>query len=171
MADDARQPGEAAATASPGSDLPDEVEEERESQRALKPIGAVVLMALGGFAVVSGIGFDIGSLDRPGPGLWPAALGGALVLATLAFVVFNRDGKEGAFGSELWNAGLVIASIVAFILLFEHVSFFVASAVLLLGTQLAAGARRWWAIALTCVLGTGGAWLLFFVLLGVSTPL
>lgn len=140
-------------------------------QRALKPIGAAVLVLLGGGAIVSGVGFGAGSLDHPGPGMWPLALGAALVLSTVVFLVVNRDGKEGAFGPEAWNALTVIGSIVAFILLFEHVSFLLAAVVLLAGCQIAAGATRWLTIAITCVVGTGAAWLLFFVVLGVTTPL
>lgn len=141
------------------------------TQRALKPIGAAVLALLGGGAILSGVAFGTGALDRPGPGMWPAVLGAALVLSTAAFLVLNQDGKEGAFGPEVWNALIVVGSIVAFVLLFEHVSFLLASVVLLAGCQLAAGARRWLTITITCVVGTGAAWLLFFVALGVMTPL
>jgi putative tricarboxylic transport membrane protein len=140
-------------------------------QRVLKPVGAAVLALLGVGAILSGVAFGAGSLDSPGPGMWPAVLGGALVLSAVAFLVFNRDGKERAFGREVWNALIVVGSIVAFVLLFEHVSFLLASVVLLAGCQLAAGATRWLTIAITCVLGTGAAWLLFFVVLGVTTPL
>ena len=151
-------------------DRPSDIEVAEPGQRALKPIGAAVLSLLGIAAMFSAIGFGTGSLDRPGPGLWPAILAAALVLSALAFLVVNRDGKEGAFGSEVWNALLVIGSIVAFILLFEHVSFFVASVLLLAGCQLAAGARRWLPMVITCAVGTGAAYVLFFVVLGVSTP-
>lgn len=166
-----------AADAAPSSHDPvgvdggDDADDAGHRQRALKPIGAVALALIGLGAIGAGIGFGPGSLDRPGPGLWPVALGGALVLSTIAFLVFNRDGKEGAFDRDGRHALLVVASIVAFILLFEHVSFLLASVVLLLGCQLAAGARSWWVIALTCVLGTAAAWFLFFQVLGVSAPL
>ena len=147
-----------------------DAEEAAPSQRVLRPIGAAVFVLLGVWAILSGVDFGAGALDRPGPGLWPVALGAALVLSAVAFFVFNRDGKEGAFGPEVWNALIVVASIVAFVLLFEHVSFLLASVVLLAGCQIAAGATRWLPIAITCVVGTGAAWLLFFVVLGVTTP-
>lgn len=146
-------------------------DEAAPTQRALKPIGAAVFVLLGIAAMVSAIGFGTGSLDRPGPGLWPTILAAGLILSAVVFLVVNRDGKEGAFGAEVWNALIVVGSIVVFILLFEHVSFLVASVVLLAGCQLAAGARRWLPIALTCVLGTAAAYALFFVVLGIATPL
>lgn len=140
-------------------------------QKALKPVGAGVLALLGVGAIIWAITFDVGSLDRPGAGLWPVVLGGALTLGALVFLVFNRDGKEGAFGREQVDAVIAIASIIAFILLFQHVHFVPAAVVLMAGCQLAAGARRPLPIAVTCVLATAAAWVLFFVVLGVSTPL
>ncbi len=153
--DEADAPGEAAAP----------------RQRVLQPIGAAAFVLIGGAEILSGIGFGFGSVDQPGAGFWPAVLGGALVLSAVAFLVFVRDRKEGAFGAELWNALIVVGSIVVFVLLFEHVHFAVASVVLLTGCQLAAGARRWLPIVLTSVVGTAAAWILFFVVLGVTTPL
>lgn len=151
-------------------DQPSEADEAQPSQRALKPIGAAVFVLVGIAALISAVGFGTGSFDRPGPGLWPATLGAALVVSAVVFFVWNRDGKEGAFGSEVWNALIVVGSIVAFILLFEHVSFLVASVVLLAGCQLAAGARRWLPVVITCVAGTAAAYVLFFIVLGVTTP-
>ncbi|APX33055.1 hypothetical protein BH708_10420 [Brachybacterium sp. P6-10-X1] len=140
-------------------------------QRALKPLGAGVLALVGIGAIVWAITFDVGSLDRPGAGLWPVALGGALTLGAAVFLVVNRDGKEGAFGREQVDAVIAVASIIAFILLFQHVHFVPAALVLMAGCQFAAGARRPVPIAVTCVLATAAAWVLFFVVLGVSTPL
>jgi hypothetical protein len=150
---------------------PPDGEDAAPSQRVLKPIGAAVFVLLGAAAIISGAAFGVGAPDRPGPGMWPAALGSALAVGAIAFFVFNRDGKEGAFGPEVWNALIVVGSIVTFVLLFEHVSFLLASVVLLAGCQIAAGATRWLTIAITCVVGTAAAWLLFFVVLGVATPL
>lgn len=165
-------PGRGAAPVGDADDLdvPSEAEEPQPRQRALKPIGAAVFVLVGVAAVVSAIGFGTGTFDRPGPGLWPATLGAALIVSAVVFFVFNRDGKEGAFGPEVWNALIVVGSIVAFIVLFEHVSFLVASVVLLAGCQIAAGSRRWLPVVITCVAGTAAAYVLFFIVLGVTTP-
>lgn len=140
-------------------------------QKVLKPLGAAILASLGAGAVLWAITFDVGSLDRPGAGLWPVTLGGALTVGAVVFLVVNRDGKEGVFGREQIDAAIAIASIVAFIVLFQYVHFVPAALVLMAGCQLAAGARRPLQIALTCVLATAAAWVLFFVVLGVSLPL
>ncbi|MFC7375089.1 MULTISPECIES: tripartite tricarboxylate transporter TctB family protein [unclassified Brachybacterium] len=140
-------------------------------QRVLKPLGALVLAAVGIGAIAWALSFGVGTLQRPGAGLWPLTLGAALTVGSVIFVVFNRDGKEGAFGREQLHALLAVGSILAFILLFQYVHFIVASLVLLTGCQLAAGARKPLQIALTCVLATAAAWVLFFVILGVSAPL
>lgn len=137
----------------------------------LKPLGAAVLAFLGVGATVWAITFDVGSLDRPGAGLWPVTLGSALAVSAVVFLLFNRDGKEGVFGREQIDALIAIASIVAFIVLFQHVHFVAGALVLMAGCQLAAGARKPLSIAVTCVLATAAAWVLFFVILGVSTPL
>jgi drug/metabolite transporter (DMT)-like permease len=139
--------------------------------RRLKVISGAALAGVGILAAAWAAGFGFGSVDQPGPGFWPVLLGAVLCVSAIIFVMTNRDLKEMAFGSDLGLAALMLAAVVGYILLFEHVHFLVAAPLLLAGTQYLAGTRNLLAIILTSVLGTAGAWVLFFQILNVSLPL
>lgn len=139
--------------------------------RRAKLISGASLAAVGLAAAAWAVGFGFGAVDAPGPGFWPALLGAILVVGAVVFALRDRDQKEESVTADLGLVAVMLLAIVAYILLFAHVHFLVAAPLLLVGTQYLAGSRNVFAILLTSVLGTAGAWVLFFQILNVSLPL
>lgn len=159
---------------SPGAPVPEDIGNDGgwgAPNRRAKMISGVSLAIVGLAATMWAAGFGVGSVDAPGPGFWPALLGGILVVGAVVFALGDRDRKEEALTADLGLVALMLLAIVACIFLFAHVHFLVAAPLLLAVTQYLAGTRSAVAILLTSVLGTAGAWVLFFQILNVSLPL
>jgi hypothetical protein len=56
--------------------------------------GAVVTIAVGVLGAVLALGYGLGSLDRPGPGLWPFAISVVITVLGLALLVGGRQATD-----------------------------------------------------------------------------
>lgn len=61
---------------------------------AYQVAGAVVTIAVGVLGAVLALGYGLGSLDRPGPGLWPFAISVVITVLGLTLLVGGRQGTD-----------------------------------------------------------------------------
>ncbi|PBC56560.1 hypothetical protein CJ177_13120 [Rhodococcus sp. ACPA1] len=123
---------------------------------------------LGVIAIWLAIDLGVGTLGKPGPGLWPLAAGALMTAAGVATIVQTALGErvESLRGSARPAFGVALA--IVFVLLFSFVSVIVALiAVFALWTRLL-GKLPWRSVVIWTVLGTAALYLLFGVL--ISTP-
>lgn len=71
---------------------------------AYQVAGAVVTIAVGGLGAVLALGYGLGSLDRPGPGLWPFVISVVVVVLGAALLV----GGRGATDTERFSRSSLI---------------------------------------------------------------
>jgi hypothetical protein len=87
-------------------------------------LGGGLMIVLGVGAMIIGMGYQLGSLSRMGPGFFPVTLGAILTFTGLLIVVAARlaRGEEAPSVVHVeWKAWLLIAaSVVAFVLLGRH---------------------------------------------------
>lgn len=142
-------------------------------------IPAAIWIAMGG--AVAGIAYHLklGTLATPGPGLMPFLLGVLLVLFGLLIFLGSlpalkgkvRKEAEGMWaGVEFRKLGVVLGTLLGYILLLPKVGFVPMTFLLLLILFKVVGSQRWpWALissGLTVVI----AFFLFVILLNVELP-
>ncbi|GIG35548.1 tripartite tricarboxylate transporter TctB family protein [Cellulomonas pakistanensis] len=77
---------------------------------AYQVAGAAVTIAIGVLGAVLALGYGLGSLDRPGPGLWPFAISVVVAVLGLALLVGGRratDTERFSRSSLIPAAGVV----------------------------------------------------------------
>jgi len=74
--------------------------------------------------------YVIGSLSRPGPGLFPVMVAGTLLVISMAIVVRSRFIEAVAFDFRIRNIALIAASLVSFTLVSAYVNMFAGIAVM-----------------------------------------
>lgn len=84
---------------------------------------AVLVIAVGGFAVFQGFGYRVGELQRMGSGYFPVLVGSAIVLlglgmAALSFLYRDEDEEQGQ-GIAYRSAIFVLGSVVVFGMLID----------------------------------------------------
>jgi hypothetical protein len=82
-------------------------------------------------------GYSIGSLSRPGPGLFPVIVAGLLLVIGIAIVVRSRFTESVPLDFRIRNIALIAASLVGFVLVSEYVNMFVGIAVMVMMASLA----------------------------------
>lgn len=119
---------EAQPKAGPGrgdilAELEAEVAHELEEQRpppggpAYQTVAALVTLAVGVLGAVLAYGYGLGSLRRPGPGLWPLAVSVVIVLLSLLLLVISRgftDSERFTRASILPLVGLATFVVLGF---------------------------------------------------------
>lgn len=136
----------------------------------LHRVTGILLLAVGVFALVQSLALGVGELVRPGPGLWPLALSAALcVLAVILIAVDSADDYE-RWGRRSVTVLLGVASLLAFVLLFETLGFVIAAFLMLLLWLRVFGGESWLWSAGLAVAGAVGFQLLFVNALGVPFP-
>lgn len=127
---------------------------------------AVLLALVTGLAVYLAYGLGLGSLDNPGPGLWPFAVSGATLALTIALLVTGTSWARSPQGAPRW----VLSSIVAFIVycaILPLFGFVVATVPLAFFFARVIGNAGWITSAVTGVVAPLASYYLFDVLLGV----
>lgn len=136
-----------------------------------------ILAALGvAWAAQAMLSYDLGTLRRMGPGMFPAALGIMLAGFGVAIGVQSlRAGNRMRFGAisreEIRQGALILVATASFALLVQRTGLFSAIAALSVLAALA-GPRRslaqhLWLAAALCAM----AWLIFSLGLGMRVPL
>ncbi len=97
----------------------------------------LLLAAVALFFLLQAPGFTIGSLSRPGPGLFPLIVAGLLLLIGLVIVVRSRFIEAVPLDFRFRNIALVAASLVCFALVSEYVNMLAGIAVMVTMASLA----------------------------------
>jgi hypothetical protein len=82
----------------------------------------VLLAAIALFFMVQAPGLRIGSLLRPGPGLFPIMVAGLLLTIAVVIIVRSFFLERVPFTFHFRNIGLVAASLISFALVSEYVN-------------------------------------------------
>jgi hypothetical protein len=81
--------------------------------------------------------YTIGSLSRPGPGLFPVIVAGALLVIGIAIIVRSQFTEPVPLDFRIRNIALIAASLVGFVLVSEYVNMFAGIAVMVTIASLA----------------------------------
>lgn len=109
-------------------------------------IGSFVTLALGIFFLINAMTMNIGSLSKPGTGLWPLCL--SIVIITASIISFltsekeKRD-EETVFAKKTQYAILGAVSLFVFIMLFERWGLTLSSFLLLFFWMRVIGNEKW----------------------------
>jgi len=137
-------------------------------------IGGCVLLAVGFYAIITGMKLELGSLSAPQPGFIPFLSGGAMAILSVALIgkaLLGRGREAEAETPEgLGKPVLVIAGLAAYVLILESLGYLITTAVLTVFFLWVLGVRKWWSLVLATILLAGGSYFLFDRLLGVTLP-
>lgn len=136
-------------------------------QRRIAPL---VLLALGVGAAAGSWQLKLGTLHNPAPGLWPFAISLAIVLSAAALIVWPGHEPLEAWGRRSVSVMAGIASLAAFIVLFELVGFFIPAVLMLLLWLRVFGRESWRWTAVFAAAGPAVLYVIFDRLLGVPFP-
>ncbi|GGK20448.1 tripartite tricarboxylate transporter TctB family protein [Salinarimonas ramus] len=130
-------------------------------------VAGLVAMAIGAFVLFEGSGYALGTARRMGPGFFPVALGGLLLLVGLAITLAGLRTHDRLPKPNPRALVAIPLALVVFALLVERVGFFPAGvAAVLVASAADGGSRPLTALVLALVL-VPLAYGLFVLLLGV----
>jgi len=162
-----QQPDHTIVTPEPGE--PDPVEQ-RSATVAWRVAGIIGLILAVGTAWISWHNYPLGSLDRPGSGLFPLLVAGLLAIASVIALIEARgatfgfepiDWRRFGVGAGVALGGACLLPVFGFL------------PVALVGTTalgILIERKFHWKIPVTMTLITVGIWLLFEQLLGIRLP-
>jgi len=131
----------------------------------------LVTMAIGVAGMVLSLGYGLGSLTDPGPGLWPFAVSVAVTALSLAQVAFGRrapDTEKFTRSSAL--TGLGVLSLIALAALLPVIGFEVPSLVLMVVWLRFLGGESWRMTAIVSVVTVAAFYALFVLALAIPLP-
>lgn len=152
--------------------------------RASLPIGelvfAVLMLALGVFALVGVFGIRVPVGAQVGPTVFPLVVSILLLAASAAVIVGIFRGQRGeleegedideSMSTDWLTLAKIVALIVAHLLLLEPIGWAPSAAILFGGVAWSLGAKRWWMAFLVGLLVALSVQIVFGGLLGLSLP-
>jgi hypothetical protein len=150
-----------------------EMEEERPPAGGpvYQMVGALVALAIGVGGAVLAYGYGLGSLQEPGPGLWPFVLSVVITALSLILLVTGRrltDSEAFTRSSTLPLVGLI--TFIAFGLLMPVIGFEIPALVLSVIWLRFLGHESWRSTIVISVVTTAVFYLLFLYALGIPLP-
>jgi putative tricarboxylic transport membrane protein len=143
--------------------------------KRLEIFPVVVLLLLAAYFAAGSVGLGIGSLNKPGPGFFPA-IGAALVLASGGFTLFGQlhrrpTGPAGQ-GEPLrwWSVACVLGAIVVFALLVELLGFFICTFLMFVFFQRGVTSQPWPKSLIVAASATAATFVLFELILNAQLP-
>lgn len=136
-------------------------------QRRIAPL---ILLALGLGAAVGSWQLKLGTLHHPAPGLWPFAISLVIILSACVLTVWPGEEPLEAWGRRSLTVTAGVASLGAFVVLFELIGFFIPAVLMLLLWLRVFGKESWRWTALFAVAGPAVLYVIFDRLLGVPFP-
>lgn len=133
-------------------------------------IAPLILLALGLGAASGSWQLKLGTLHNPSPGLWPFIISMVIILSAAALVVWPGDEPLEAWGHRSLSVAAGIASLGAFIVLFELLGFFIPAVLMLLLWLRVFGRESWRWTLVFAVTGPAVLYVIFDRLLGVPFP-
>jgi putative tricarboxylic transport membrane protein len=138
---------------------------------AYQVVAAVVVLALGLGAAVLAHGYGLGSLRRPGPGLWPFAVSVLIVVLAVVLLVVGRhldDAEKFTRASLLVLAGA--ATFVGLGLLLPTLGFEIPAILLGIVWLRFLGGESWRSTIVISIATTAAFYLLFLYALKIPLP-
>ena len=142
-------------------------------------VAGALFLLLGILVIIGSREYPFFDRLGPGPGFFPFWLG--LLLTVLGALLFAQiTGKRYAVeeNSELIperegaiRIALLLAGMVALVLMLNPLGFRISMLLFLAYVPLALGARNWWAISITSIVGSFGIFHVFYYWLKVPLPM
>jgi putative tricarboxylic transport membrane protein len=155
------------------AELVHDLEEERPPHAGpLSQIAAgLVTLALGVAGMVLSLGYGLGSLTRPGPGLWPFAVSVAVNALSIAQVAFGRQAQDTEkFTRSSALTALGVLSLVGLAALLPVIGFEVPSLVVMVIWLRFLGGESWRMTAVVSVVTVAAFYALFVLALSIPLP-
>jgi hypothetical protein len=134
-------------------------------------LSAVIPLLIGIGCSVAALQLPLGTLSKPGAGLWPLACGTAAAMASLALLTFrHRLEHPEKFTRHIWAVGVGVVSLAAFTALMPLVGFEIPLLLLFLLWLKVLGREKWRISILVSVCCTAGFYLLFILGLQLRIP-
>jgi hypothetical protein len=155
------------------AELAAELEEERPPAGgpAYQTVGAAVALAIGVGGALLALDYGLGSLARPGPGLWPFAVSVLIVgLSLLLLVIGRRLDDSEAFSR---NSLLVLVGTLTFVglaVLMPRIGFEIPTLLLSVVWLRWLGGESWRSTVTVAVLTTAAFYALFILALRIPLP-
>jgi hypothetical protein len=131
----------------------------------------LVTLALGLAGTVLSLGYGLGSLTEPGPGLWPFAVSVAVTALSLAQIAFGRGAQDTEqFTRSSALTGLGVLSLVGLAALLPVIGFEVPSLVLMVVWLRFLGGETWRMTAVVSVVTVAAFYALFVLALSIPLP-
>lgn len=132
------------------------------------------VVALGVAYGALALGLPMHTLDGPGPGVFPMAVAGVLLLAG-ALAAWKpepqpaHDADGDSTEASWWGPTLVLAALVIFCLIFQRAGY-ILSGVFVVTSALRAFNTRWPMALAVSITSVGATYLVFVTLLGLTFP-
>lgn len=155
------------------AELAQDLDEERPPHAGpLAQVAAgLVTLALGLAGTVLSLGYGLGSLTEPGPGLWPFAVSVAVTALSLAQIAFGRGAQDTEqFTRSSALTGLGVLSLVGLAALLPVIGFEVPSLVLMVVWLRFLGGETWRMTAVISVVTVAAFYALFVLALSIPLP-
>ena len=135
-------------------------------------IGGLLLLFIGGWAIVGGMKLHLGTVSEPQPGFFP--FWGGVVLAGLSGILLfqalsGRSKGAQAFGA-IWRPVIMIVGLIVYVAVLETLGYIIATIVLSVILLRVLGTRRWWVLAVAGLIIAFGSYILFARFLNVTLP-
>lgn len=127
----------------------------------------VVMLGLGVVVLIAALGLGVGTLQDPGPGLWPA-INGVVLIAMAPLVLIARHRFEPPARKGLLRALGVAVPMLVFVPLYDWAGLIGSGMVALIVITKFVGGMRWVPAIATSVITPVVVYVVFAVLLGVN---
>ncbi|MDS2173521.1 tripartite tricarboxylate transporter TctB family protein [Nesterenkonia sp. CL21] len=127
----------------------------------------VVLAALAAVVIIPAVQLGLGSIARPGPGLWPF-LNAMLVVAAIPLLLATRHRFHPPNRSELTRVALVAGPLLLFVPAYDWLGLIGAGAPVMLIVARFVARMRWRTSILIAVIAPAAVYALFALALGVN---
>lgn len=130
----------------------------------------LVLLTVGLLAMAGGWQLGLGTLQEPGPGLWPAMVAAVLAALTVFLLLNERHSEVEGLTPRSWKVAVAVATLVVFVFGLAYLGLILPTVLLLVFWFRWLGDEPW---PLSLLLGTifaSAYYVLFAVLLGVPFP-
>ncbi len=140
-------------------------------------VSSLFFLFIGLVFVGGGLKMGLGPLNAPGPGFFPAVIGGVFSLLSGALFVTACRRKGGGQTESFWRQRgswvkilLCLLALVFYMLFLDYLGYLLTTAVLLFFLTKAVGKKGWAASIFVAILVSLGSYLMFRKGLGVLLP-
>ena len=129
----------------------------------------VMFIAFGALAIVIARDYPMGSAMRMGPGYFPTAIGGCLVILGIIVAATGFKMKGEAIGAFPWKAMIFLTiGFASFGWGIDNIGFIPSLAILIILASFAGREYRWREVIVETVVLIAGSWLIFIY--GIGLP-